>query len=739
MLKLQKIKALHGRMMLIGAFLMLFVFGSCTDDPSMPSDTKTRNIKVIAGQTNALTKNCDPVKGAEIKIYSLAQTGERLLTTLSTDTKGMIDYLLTSPVYGDNMYVTGYFNKIIRKTKPFLLCRDTVIVLECFPPTPPIEVDCSTLSDKTINVPFADETGDTILVQNTPPSVDQTVNLFCNGSTSDINVTFPSTLNTPFSVKTIYVDNESFSPTTKQLTLKPGACLSIEFSVSTAAVGTFTATFLVDACNPVKVWTLNLRANVKAFLCDCKNTKKVTYDWTNDYTTTVNASQAYPEVKVFTNNNQQCSMIVTGFDWKRKHNAWSIGHSNPSINIPIAPGESFYVTPLFAPKMAAAQNDTLIIHNKLDNNTVCSDDTIIFIGKGCIEMCPILDGNVSWGSKNPLIVSRTFTFAPDGQCVDPNTLPKNIITITVSLPDSACNAKNLYFNVTNNELNLFELLASTITVEPGQTQQINVLFHTPTVSEFNLLRPGPVGQPKDSSFHFSLSTNTCNGTTQNITLNINVGDAAAISDIQDLYAYNQHTYGFDNTESKPDYKVCYFETRNNEFVYLASLENPKGTGNAPRPEDIPSQATLYVGMANPADTALSGTPPQVVKNPSLFLVAGNSYYKRIKLFKTRVSPTDFANKQIMTNYLLTDYSSGIFNFSSGYSDRILNLVNISPSNTNLGDVYILYNDATSTGAANGVPCNIAMIYIVRVDNGSNNAEGRCGINFRVMAPIYLPQ
>ncbi len=700
---------------------------SCKDEITKPTETKERDLQILAYQKDCNTNVCDLPVAAQINIIEQAQDGtQKQVFNSLTSTAGSATYASSASTLFPSIYKVEAIYNNMTITKTFAICTNDSSIAFCFDCNPPLVTCCDGLpADTTVFGDFINEFKNKSLIQNKPDGIGYytyNLNLVTNGCpATDMVVTIP-TLVAPFSFERI-----SPTPTGNKVTLKPGQTLSATVKVSTKDAGLFTINtnniyFQISCNNKTSIWRPKLSAEVVAPTCDCSTINDtITVNKTNKVS--IGNSENYSNL-ILTNDLQNCNITIDSYTKTSSLGAFTITGDKTVI----MPGEDLNGNIKFTPKLCGTNADTFKVAVTLSNGIKC-ERTVILSGLGCDPaICATLNGKAIDGVQT--IEGGSYNFLPENCNNCPYDTSFTSISgsyyfnksLTFNLPDCACTSGNYSVSIEQNDFNMFSVNNASFLLNPGESKSISIGFTSPTKSEFKKMKPN-AATAADSCFVLKLRITGC-GKSQIYQYTACLSDFGKFSNILYLYAYNQQTYGIDDKTTTRDYKVCLVNVLNQSIGLLGlinTMENPVGSNKAPTPLAIGSgYADFYVNPENEADTVLSG-PPQTLRNPGIYLTKNNCRYVHIKRFKQNISGNNFQDKISMTNQLC--------GLGAGYFDKA------APRNASglvAGDVYVIYSDDLKP---NGYPCLIALIHVISVDNGSFNIEKRCGISFRLYFPV----
>lgn len=737
--------------------LVAFFANSCTEVIE-PAKTKKRTLTI-----QARVKDCNtgvpstPAPNAKIRIFAQnSETDLVLLDSVYTDKNGNATYINEGPVTGFTCKLIGEYNNQYVTTSPravFLFCNDTTVALnfECVPP--PV-LCCDELTDNSYNLVFTNGS-DFKLVQNHPLKVakyDAGLTILCNDLTCNPPVNFTVTVpnpKAPFTLSGIYVNgNLSQNP----VTLKGGECISLSFSVSTANVGVFTDQLLVQVtCNGRNTnWAVNLNAEVIPEECACPLTADsvIVYRAFDPFKVPVGSSQDY-DILLF-QNLQNCLLTVEKFD-RIKNGQTQAGTSNgewrlvsPGLPTEVPTGEIYQPKMRFSPSSASERVDTFKISVRRNDGVVCNY-TLVCIGYGCVDGCPLINGK-TFAANNPINITVDAPFSPDDVCPQLiNIVNYASIPLDVALPPSACTSP-LRINVKVTGRDKYDVPRFTFSdffyADTIFSTSPRLTFFSPSVNEFEAMfvRNGGTrtGASGDSSFHITVELTTEDGKCKqiiNVTANITPAGKISIPWLMD--AYNQTT----SMKPTPDYQACKVDT----LLMFAGVDRPgfvyqlRDASYQPycQPPTNPEACwgTFFINVDNPTGEGTGANP----KAPELYLVNNTSNaFKNIKLYATNYPEENFD----LVNPIVIQLQSDVMNngtaavFPSNAATKPYNhpngLGNIQP-----GNVYMLYSER-SDNPATDVPCQIALVYIRQVINTDGlSTNYRSSITFRIIYPIYI--
>ncbi len=701
-------------------------FLSCKDEITKPTETKERKLQILTYQKDCNTNICSKPVSSRVTITEKDISGaDKQVYNGITQTNGSAVYNSVSSIFGTNLSIEAVFDNMLQ-TKNILLCATDTIVNFCFDCVPPIVVCCDDLPlDTTIKYTFVNELGNSKLVQNNPAGIGKytvNLNLFTNGCTAnDMTITVP-TINLPFQFSKI-----SPQPNGNSITLKPGQTLSVTVDVLTKDIGKFltdinNVKFTVLCNGKTSIWRLNLNAEVIESKCECPATSD-TVKISHQTPVAIGSSETYND-EILKNNSKDCDYTINSVNRISSLGAFSVKTTKTIVKM----GETLDGEFTFTPKNSKVNEDLFEINYTLSNGLKCKSYVKIS-GIGCNpNVCGFISGTPLGTSQ--IDRSGTVTFTKENCNICPYDTAFKVVSlpntyfdnISVYLPDTVCNSKSFTVTIDQNDFNKFTLNSSSFTLNPGESQNIPISFVAPTKLEFQKMRPG-ANKADDSCFVLRFRIVGC-GKTQIVTYKVCITNFGKYSNILSMFAYNQTTYGIDNNLTYPDYKVCLvnvINTSNGELGMVMPLANPVGSRNAPPPAVLNSSYSDFI--INPevdSDTTAQG-PPQKLVNPSIQLVKNSCRYKHIKLYRSNISGSQFADKTTMSNNIC-GLGAGFFNQAA---PRIA-------TGISAGDVYVIYSSELNQ---NGYPCLVALIHVISVDNGSYNIERRCGISFRLFWPI----
>ncbi len=667
-----------------------------------PEDTEEHELNVRAYQVNTAQENQRiPIRGANVQVMDGDQEQAAPLESV-TNNQGQAAFNIETPIIGRNYRITATYNNVTQSKSNILLCQDTLVVF-LFDTTTTPAVDCGNL-DGADTLVFIDDRGSTELRQNSPENINRYERCwsFTNSpnNSESITVTIP-TVQSPFSLQSIFLDNTRQPISTRNVDVPPGSSLTLCFSVSTTQAGIFEQTLNIPlACaNTQGTYNLTLQAEVVEPECDCEELND-SHLVELPERVAVGSSTEYEEAVL--TNTLSCAITVS-IDDQSEMNGFSI--VSPNFPVTLEPGDALTLRVGFSPQNAE-QNSGLLSLSIIPQGTSqeCPYE-IIFRGNGCSNSCPqFSDDGFIYLPYGQLYIDTLATRNDNRVYVSSidNILFDNISTATdtywVYNPDSACSDVTIQIipNYADDYARqYYEVSPQTVTLAPGEEAPIRVTFEAPTLEEFRQITAarGNTGAITDSLFKVTLQFQSP-GCRQDVEVNSVVTVYPDISPIINLRAYNQRT----PQKPEAEHEVYYFGND-------ARSINPMPGG----PDDPPQFGDIWVDVNdNTAD------PDQNPQEPILKL---QNTAIGMKVWQTNYSENDFTNVANLVNDFSSDPS-----YNVGYSTNPI-------TNINVGDV-IAFQFSTHV---------YALIYVRRVDNGDENTSSRqSGIEFRSVYPIYVP-
>ena len=523
--------------MLFGVLASGFIFISCTDEPTQPSDEKIRTISFDV-KIKDINGDCsEPAINAKLKIYKISTPSDVLVGSVSTDASGLAKLELLSPAVGFYCYVTGEYNGRFFQTENFLFCQDTLTRF-CFERTPPPKLCCEDIQDNTINVIFTDEYGKSILYKDYPIGVRKyikTIDVISNGCLdTNLTITIPN-ITDPFKLEDIVVDGKKLGTANKTITLKPNETLSLIVSVSTANTGTFNLrpSLIIDCNTNRKNWILNLNATVTEIKCDCPLRKDTILTIKEPNTVPIGQSETY-NYTLFT-NKAECDLRLVSIlriknnseiDHKSVQSDWTVVDP-ANYNIIISQNNQFNVRMRFEPRQTKERLDTFKFVFYLSSVNDTCKFTVIFNGKGCVDACPSIDGKPFTNRPipaNQVDAEISVAFSPDDMCqssvLSINYGRKNFV---FTYPSDACVLPSITIEATytgDDEYSRKQFyVPSRFNVDTTRPYTYTLEFEAPTISEFKKMFTDAGGNrvknpsnPKaDSTFTILLTFRTQDG------------------------------------------------------------------------------------------------------------------------------------------------------------------------------------------------------------------------------------
>ena len=566
-----------------------------------------------------------------------------------------------------------------------------------------------------------------------------------------ISITIPDDVS-PFSIANVYVNNVVTKD--NPVELMPCDIFSIEFAVSTKNEGTFQQTLVFDiSCDENNIqYSYQLNAEVVSANCGCPLGTDTTiidfYDNNNDNLVQVNSSMDFQNL-LFT-NEFECDITIDSiliydhYDSTVKEDIYKklpvAGNEEWVLNSEyfgtiIEPGDDFIFDVKFTPLSACERASKLIkMYILLENGDTCIH-YLKFMGRGCNDKCPEINGK-EFGEEL-IKINLSAPFHPEGPCADflgVSTRTSDNEELEITFPSCLCMGEQatLTTKITDDENGLSAQFFSVnpsgaqLDASNGQSEyKLTVTFYSPTESDFNDLFPPrtwhnpPTAEDSTMRAKIVIKVGDCE---QIIEVTAKVENIPQLSDPLRLYPYNQHT----DSKPTPDYQVCYINSNNVDVGTLRKIADDKVY--APQK---PNDGSFYI---NVDDTTRESINSEQV--PELYLTDVDACGKYLKLVARGYNEEDFDNMDDILAKLKNDVTaegaesyfyngSNIFqpvNHPNGYAD-------LQPK-----DVYAIYSEGHDD---NYKPCCLALIYIANVisDGNLNPTNHRSSIDFRVLSPV----
>lgn len=683
-------------------FSIYFIITGCMESFQPPNET----LEKLTVQTFITIDSSYvmPLNGVEISIYSNENTENNLIKKDFTKFNGTIEFDLPTKLNGTSYIIIATYNNTTQ-IQNIAMCNNQRVEFNF--DTSYIEpINCNNLT-KEDSVVFVDNKGSRFINQNTPKGINyytRNISIINSQQSEPISVVIPK-IEKPFFYKTIFLDNQMLNAEPQTVVIDQGQKIHILIGAMTDKIGEFNETVKFQLTCTVSNQTGNhsyyLKETVIEPECKC-----------NDYSAfNVTISEPVPvgnmvgsDDYVLT-NELPCDVTISeqSFDG---NDGWKI--ISPSFPLTLKQGEKLHISSEFTPYKTGINIDTLkLLVIPIGNSQSCNFN-VIFKGIGCSQNCPLFseDGSVYRLFKNNMIYD-TLSNRSDNyvkiSISDLNSSNISIVEKTYHLlnPDSSCTESNINVIVKypdNYSKKYYNVIPSTLYLNPGEVGNLEVIFTAPTLDEFEkIVKERSIGRnPVKSDSAFSVEVQLTSGNcVQKLHITAVINALPDISPIINLRAFDQRT----PLKQDPENEVYTFGSN------ARTILKEKDGSNAKYP---PKSGDIWIDVAN---NNVNATPPQ----PPMLKVVNNNI--QMKLWKSNYAESDFSSVTKVFNEFLNDPSN-----RTGYSSNTIN-------NINVRDVYAFKIDGIT----------FALIYIRRVDNGTEATSSKqSGIEFRSIYPIYIP-
>jgi hypothetical protein len=751
---MSKRKQFPNRLFVIVIFMLPIVFAAvpgCKDEVIPPAGQNAkRTLTVIIQERDPVTGDCSIVApNADITVFEVTKDGEKELVAMRTGADGVAQWTSDLPATGINLTVRAVYKNQVQYCNPrvFVFCTDATISM-CFESVPPVDIDCTQSVDTTIVIPFVNEDGRAQLISGLPLGVgiySATRTLFRNSNpTSDICVTVDKRSDGPFSIDKLITSHDVSGE--NPASVSPGELFTALFSVSTAAVGDFNATFTFtvklcgsDSCK-IKYFRVRLEATVINLPCDCPADNNVRMQPGLDIVP-VGESRTYNNLLLAAFSGDCGTVYVDSVRRTGSNKGWTITYPAPPPSVEYT-NHQITFNAVFAPVKAGICVDTFLFRIRFVNGRQCTM-MVRLIGEGCVNACPNI--GPSYGTLHQFSSKADTSNLGDHIAFTNTVCPAANGTVSrefaVALPvESCCQSMDVSINVFDDEASklasrYFTVSPSTaMTVTKGSQSIFTVKFTAPTVTEFNQLFTSGLrqrtGSKSDSSFMIRIRlTSDCIACTQDVVVKATVGDVSLLSPIRNLRAYGQKT----DLVPIPSTEVCYINSTTNgnpdPGLVRALIDANK---NYPYP---PGEGDIFVEVM---DTSRA-YPPLPLKEPMLFRREGTVFSSIQRI------ATGYPENSVVAIYPVVNLLQNIVQSNPGFFAQTSLPFSFPPTANSIkpvpGEVYVLYGGSTWSGIFGPVPCNLAMLYVrsrtVGQGEDNLNTHHQSGIEFRLIYPVAL--
>ncbi|MFH1051275.1 MAG: hypothetical protein V1779_10160 [bacterium] len=681
----------------------LSLFHGCMETVQ-PEDTDLRTLRTsVFKMYDPATGELVPVRGADVTIFEEKDGKQVEIKTIQTNENGLAIFDLDIPVIGKLYSVKATYNSESQVKSSLLICKDTIVNFIFYDDL--ITIDCGNLNRNDTLV-FYDNEGSERLKKNTPLNINKYERCVTytvgNANSGPIEFQLP-TVPAPYEITGIYIADKPVNVNTKTVSVAPGEAITICYSVSTANAGIFQNTLPINvrcADRTTGVLNLVLQSEVVEPSCDCEDVKD-NAEIIVEERVQVGETFTFENMEVFVNNTA-CTVVISQAG-ANLSDGWTI--TSPTFPVTLAKGEVLSITGKFTPGHSGTSNGELnLTINPQGTSYNCPFD-LFFEGEGCSPVCPFI------GLEGRLPLEQFGTRSPYADNISNRTDDRVFISVPglnsiasklyyFENPDSSCGEVTISVEIIpadNYARTYFSVTPSRLTLLPGETGQVEVMFTAPTLQELTDILQARKGSgpytAADSSFsvRLKLVSNNCQ---QLIDLTAMVTAFPDISPIINLRAYDQRT----TLKPNPENEVYYFG-----YGSRTIIKSPDGS-NGPYP---PSLGNIWIDVT---DNQPSANPPQ---EPILKLV-DNAI--EIKLWQRNYPELKFSDVPT----LVTEFAQDPM-YNVGYGPGPITGIAVE-------DVYaIKFDDMT-----------FALMFIRRVDNGTENTSSKqSGIEFRAIYPIYI--